>query len=79
MIQIFLADERTEGRTGQPKVVQEVLADAEFVLFFESSSLILVKYNQQSLLFVLIFNVIIINSLLLEVVLHGSVQLVSCY
>ena len=79
MIQIFLAD----GRTGQPEVVQEVLADAEFVLFFESSSLnkslMLVKYNQQSLLFVLIFNVIIINSLLLEVVLHGSVQLVSCY
>ena len=68
---------------GQPEVAQEVLADAEFVLFFESSSLnkslMLVKYNQQSLLFVLIFNVIIINSLLLEVVLHGSVQLVSCY
>ena len=75
MIQIFLAD----GRTGQPEVVQEVRAVAEFVLFFESSSLMLVKYNQQSLLFVLIFNVIIINSLLLEVVLHGSVQLVSCY
>ena len=35
MIQIFLADgtdERTNGRTDQPKVVQEVLADLKMMI-----------------------------------------------
>ena len=60
LIQIFLADERTDGRTdGLTKVIQEVLADlnndvADFSLLNEYLSLLTDRQPQTSVLDVLI-------------------------
>ena len=56
MIQIFLADERTDGRTDQPKVVQEVLADLKtlfglplfFFLFLTKLSSIFIDIDDET-------------------------------